>query len=40
MLHLGPAYARSERPGELATTLTEGVERLDPYLPATCRRSS
>ena len=31
VLHLGPAYARSERPGELATTLTEGVERLDPY---------
>lgn len=31
VLHLGPAYARSERSGELATTLTEGVERLDPY---------
>ena len=31
VLQLGPAYARSERSGELATTLTEGVERLDPY---------
>ena len=31
VLHLGPAYARSERSGELTTTLTEGVERLDPY---------
>jgi ATP-binding cassette, subfamily C, bacterial CydD len=31
VLRLGPAFARSERPGELATTLTEGVERLDPY---------
>ena len=31
VLRLGPAYAHSERPGELTTTLTEGVERLDPY---------
>jgi ATP-binding cassette, subfamily C, bacterial CydD len=31
VLQLGPAYARSERSGELTTTLTEGVERLDPY---------
>src|ERR687897_43600 len=31
VLRLGPAYANSERPGELTTTLTEGVERLDPY---------
>jgi ATP-binding cassette, subfamily C, bacterial CydD len=31
VLRLGPAYARSERSGELTTTLTEGVERLDPY---------
>jgi ATP-binding cassette subfamily C protein CydD len=31
VLRLGPAYARSERTGELTTTLTEGVERLDPY---------
>src|SRR5918997_5994673 len=28
---LGPAYARGERTGELATTATEGVERLDAY---------
>ena len=31
VLQLGPSYARSERSGELTTTLTEGVERLDPY---------
>jgi ATP-binding cassette, subfamily C, bacterial CydD len=31
VLQLGPAYARSKRSGELTTTLTEGVERLDPY---------
>jgi ATP-binding cassette subfamily C protein CydD len=31
VLRLGPAYARSERSGELTTTLTEGIERLDPY---------
>ena len=28
---LGPAYAVGERSGELATTATEGVERLGPY---------
>ncbi|HEU4493637.1 MAG TPA: thiol reductant ABC exporter subunit CydD [Rubrobacteraceae bacterium] len=28
---LGPAYAAGERSGELATTVTEGVERLEPY---------
>jgi ATP-binding cassette, subfamily C, bacterial CydD len=28
---LGPAYAVGERSGELATTATEGVERLEPY---------
>ena len=27
VLRLGPPYANSERPGELTTTLTEGVER-------------
>src|SRR5918912_2392831 len=31
VLRLGPAYARGERAGELATTVTEGVERLGPY---------
>jgi ATP-binding cassette subfamily C protein CydD len=31
VLRLGPAYARGERTGELATTATEGVERLDAY---------
>ncbi|HZY64679.1 MAG TPA: thiol reductant ABC exporter subunit CydD [Rubrobacteraceae bacterium] len=31
VLRLGPAYARGERAGELATTATEGVERLEPY---------
>jgi ATP-binding cassette, subfamily C, bacterial CydD len=31
VLRLGPAFTRSERSGELTTTLTEGVERLDPY---------
>jgi ATP-binding cassette, subfamily C, bacterial CydD len=31
VLRLGPAYARSERTGELTSTLTEGVERLDPF---------
>ena len=29
---LGPAYAAGERSGELVTTATEGVERLEPYL--------
>lgn len=32
LLHLGPAYVRNERTGELATTLGEGIERLDTYL--------
>ncbi len=32
VLRLGPAYARGERTGELATTATQGVERLDAYL--------
>jgi ATP-binding cassette subfamily C protein CydD len=31
ILRLGPAYARGERTGELATTATEGVEKLDAY---------
>jgi ATP-binding cassette, subfamily C, bacterial CydD len=31
VLRLGPAYARGERTGELATTATEGVEKLDAY---------
>lgn len=29
---LGPAYARGERTGELLTTLTDGIERLDAYI--------
>ena len=32
VLRLGPAYAKGERTGELATTATEGVEKLDAYL--------
>jgi ATP-binding cassette subfamily C protein CydD len=32
VLRLGPSYAKGERTGELATTTTEGVERLDAYL--------
>jgi ATP-binding cassette, subfamily C, bacterial CydD len=32
LLHLGPAYVRNERTGELAATLGEGIERLDAYL--------
>jgi ATP-binding cassette, subfamily C, bacterial CydD len=32
VIRLGPAYAVGERAGELATTATEGVERLEPYL--------
>lgn len=28
---LGPQYTRQERSGELSTTLTEGIEALDPY---------
>lgn len=31
VLRLGPAYAGGERTGELTTTLTEGIERLEPY---------
>ncbi len=31
LLRLGPAYAGGEKAGELATTTTEGVERLEPY---------
>lgn len=32
VFRLGPAYAAGERSGELVTTATEGVERLEPYL--------
>ena len=32
VFRLGPAYATGERSGELVTTATEGVERLEPYL--------
>ena len=45
VLRLGPAYTRGERTGELATTATEGIEKLDAYfgryLPQVCseRRS-
>jgi len=31
LMRLGPAYAAGEKFGELATTLTEGVERIEPY---------
>jgi ATP-binding cassette subfamily C protein CydD len=31
VFRLGPAYVVGERSGELATTVTEGVERLEPY---------
>ena len=31
LMRLGPAYAEGERAGELATTATEGVEKLEPY---------
>jgi len=31
LMKLGPAHAKGERTGELATTATEGVERLDAY---------
>ncbi|MGF1471236.1 MAG: thiol reductant ABC exporter subunit CydD [Rubrobacteraceae bacterium] len=31
VLSLGPTYAGGERAGELTTTATEGVERLEPY---------
>lgn len=32
LLRLGPVYSARESTGELATTSTEGVERLEPYL--------
>lgn len=32
VLRLGPAYTRGERTGELATTATEGVEKLEAYI--------
>ena len=31
LMRLGPAYTEGERAGELATTATEGVEKLEPY---------
>jgi ATP-binding cassette, subfamily C, bacterial CydD len=31
LLRLGPAYAAGEKGGELATTATVGVERIEPY---------
>jgi ATP-binding cassette, subfamily C, bacterial CydD len=31
VLRLGPAYAAGEHSGEIVTTATEGVERLEPY---------
>jgi ATP-binding cassette, subfamily C, bacterial CydD len=31
LLRLGPAYMEGEKAGELATTATEGVERIEPY---------
>lgn len=31
ILRLGPAYVSGERTGELTTTATEGIERLEPY---------
>ena len=31
ILRLGPAYVGGERTGELTTTATEGIERLEPY---------
>ena len=31
ILRLGPAYARGERTGELVTTATEGIEKLEAY---------
>jgi ATP-binding cassette subfamily C protein CydD len=31
LLRLGPAYAAGEKAGELATTATVGVERIEPY---------
>jgi ATP-binding cassette subfamily C protein CydD len=32
VLRLGPSYTREERTGELATTATEGIEKLDAYV--------
>jgi ATP-binding cassette subfamily C protein CydD len=32
VLRLGPSYTRGERTGELATTATEGVEKLEAYI--------
>jgi ATP-binding cassette, subfamily C, bacterial CydD len=32
ILRLGPSYTKEERTGELATTVTEGVEKLDAYV--------
>lgn len=32
LLHLGPAYLRGERTGELIATATEGIDRLDAYV--------
>src|SRR2546421_124132 len=32
LLHLGPAYSKGERTGELAATMSEGIERLDGYV--------
>ena len=32
ILRLGPAYMRNERTGELATTATEGIEKLEAYV--------
>lgn len=31
LAHLGPRYTRGERTGEIVSTATEGIERLDPY---------
>src|SRR5215207_1470785 len=40
VLRLGPLYARSERSGELATTLTEGSSGWIRTSPDTCRKYS
>src|ERR671910_463915 len=32
VLRLGPSYTKGERSGELATTATEGIEKLDAYV--------
>ncbi|HEX7103055.1 MAG TPA: thiol reductant ABC exporter subunit CydD [Nitrolancea sp.] len=31
LMRLGPSYLRGERTGELVSTTTDGIERLDPY---------